>query len=195
MPAGNAKARNAGLHKALSHPVRYRILSTLDGGRVASPAELSQEFGMPVANVAYHFKMLLRLDAIELVSTRPVRGTLEHFYRSIVQPAEALDEIALPPRVRGALAGNGLVEAWERVKEASGEGGLEDERSQISSSSLHLDERGQREVEAILDDAIKRVAAIQAAATKRLTKIPEDERQGQHTELALMYLMRNPKQG
>jgi DNA-binding transcriptional ArsR family regulator len=193
MRGGNAKEKSARLHKALSHPLRQQILAALDGGRVASPTELGTELGVPLGNIAYHFKMLLRLDAIELVSTKPVRGTLEHFYRAKIQPTDALDQVKLPPRVRGALAGEGLVEAWQRVTDASGEGGLEDERSQVSSSSLQLDEQGQREVEAILDDALKRVATIQTEAAKRLKKLPKAERETQQTELAVLHLVRNPK--
>jgi DNA-binding transcriptional ArsR family regulator len=194
MNGGDVKDKNARLHKALSHPLRVKILTALGAGRVASPAELASELDAPLANISYHFQMLLRLDAIELVSTKPVRGALEHFYRATLQPTDALEDVSLPPGVRSALASHGLVDAWERFGEASEEGGLEDARSQVTASSLDLDEKGRKEDEAILDKAMKRVAAIQQEATKRLEKVPEDKRDSQRTELAVVHLMRNPKQ-
>jgi DNA-binding transcriptional ArsR family regulator len=69
------------LLRALSHPLRQRILGALHD-RVASPAELSRELAEPIGNVSYHVKMLRELGAIELVRTAPVRGALEHFYRA-----------------------------------------------------------------------------------------------------------------
>jgi DNA-binding transcriptional ArsR family regulator len=69
------------LMKALSHPLRWRILETLGEGP-ASPAMIATELGEPLGNVSYHVKILLQHDAVELVETRAVRGALEHVYRA-----------------------------------------------------------------------------------------------------------------
>src|SRR5690349_11388114 len=71
-----------GLLKAISHPLRHRLLSMLDG-RTASPNELARELGMPLGRVSYHIRLLADLGAIELVDTQPRRGALEHFYRAV----------------------------------------------------------------------------------------------------------------
>jgi DNA-binding transcriptional ArsR family regulator len=68
--------------KALSHPLRVRILSIL-GARVASPTQLAEETGEPLGNVSYHVRTLAGLGLIELVSTVPRRGVLEHRYRAV----------------------------------------------------------------------------------------------------------------
>jgi DNA-binding transcriptional ArsR family regulator len=67
--------------KAMNHPVRAAVLSIL-AERISSPAEMARELDEDLSNVSYHTKQLVELECAELVSTRPVRGALEHFYRA-----------------------------------------------------------------------------------------------------------------
>src|SRR5918997_6302356 len=67
--------------KALSHPMRARILGILDE-RVASPNEISEMIDERLPNVSYHVRALLDLDCIELVDTAQRRGAIEHYYRA-----------------------------------------------------------------------------------------------------------------
>ena len=67
--------------KAMSHPLRATILRILVE-RTASPAEMARELDEELSNVSYHAKQLVEFECAELVSTRPVRGALEHFYRA-----------------------------------------------------------------------------------------------------------------
>lgn len=67
--------------KAMSHPLRAAILRII-ADRTASPAEMSRELDEELSNVSYHTKQLVEFECAELVSTRPVRGALEHFYRA-----------------------------------------------------------------------------------------------------------------
>ena len=71
------------LARATAHPLRISILEILglDGGRVLSPSDLSQELQIPLSNTNYHVTELAKGDLIELVRERPVRGATEHFYR------------------------------------------------------------------------------------------------------------------
>jgi len=77
--------------KAMNHPLRARLLRILVE-RTSSPAEMARELDEDLSNVSYHTKQLVELECAELVSTRPVRGALEHFYRaterSLVQKEE-----------------------------------------------------------------------------------------------------------
>lgn len=66
--------------KAMNHPVRAAILRIL-AERTSSPAEMARALDEDLSNVSYHTKQLVELECAELVSTRPVRGALEHFYR------------------------------------------------------------------------------------------------------------------
>lgn len=67
--------------KAMGHPLRAAILRIL-ADRTASPAEMARELDEELSNVSYHVKQLVSFECAELVSTRPVRGALEHFYRA-----------------------------------------------------------------------------------------------------------------
>jgi hypothetical protein len=87
---GNGKRRSSEsipvnwerLARATAHPLRISILEILgiDGGRVLSPSELSQELQIPLSNTNYHVTELAKADLIVLVRQRAVRGATEHFY-------------------------------------------------------------------------------------------------------------------
>lgn len=57
-----------------------------------SPAQISRELGAELGDVSYHVRQLEKLKCAELVSTRPVRGAVEHFYRAIERHLIDLDE-------------------------------------------------------------------------------------------------------
>ena len=67
--------------RALSHPVRLRILSLLTGTAMSS-AELARELGMSHAAVSFHVRTLVTAGYLELAETRSVRGGQERRYRS-----------------------------------------------------------------------------------------------------------------
>ena len=79
MAGKNQGRANQELVRALSHPVRVRILKALQG-RIASPAELSQELDQRPAVVSYHAGALVRCGCLELVHSRGRRGAVENFF-------------------------------------------------------------------------------------------------------------------
>jgi predicted transcriptional regulator len=70
------------LARATAHHLRISVLEILwiDGGRVLSPSELSQELQIPLSNTNYHVTELAKSGLIVLVRQRAVRGATEHFY-------------------------------------------------------------------------------------------------------------------
>jgi DNA-binding transcriptional ArsR family regulator len=77
----NAAGRSTqNLLVALGHPTRRRILREMNGGPPASPRELAEQMEDSLSNVSYHFRVLADAGALKLVSTRPVRGSTQHFY-------------------------------------------------------------------------------------------------------------------
>ena len=46
-----------------------------------SPREVSGALSQPLSSVSYHVRVLADCEAITLVSTKPVRGSMQHFYR------------------------------------------------------------------------------------------------------------------
>ena len=67
------------LVRALSHPIRVKILQALEG-RIASPAEISEEIDQRPGVVSYHASTLLRCGCLELVHSRGRRGAIENFF-------------------------------------------------------------------------------------------------------------------
>jgi DNA-binding transcriptional ArsR family regulator len=55
------------------------------GDGETSPSDLAEVLGRPLSNVSYHVRVLLNCGVLELVRTRQVRGSMQHFYRSLVE--------------------------------------------------------------------------------------------------------------
>lgn len=70
--------------KALGHEMRRAIMGVfvgIGGDTPVSPREVSGVLQQPLSNVSYHVRVLADCEAITLVSTKPVRGSVQHFYR------------------------------------------------------------------------------------------------------------------
>ena len=67
--------------RAMAHPMRARILATLDDGRELSPVELSRELGASLGVVSYHVRVLADAGLVELARTTARRGAIQHHYR------------------------------------------------------------------------------------------------------------------
>ena len=65
--------------EGLAHPVRLRVVLAMDGER-ASPSALAGRLGVPLGTMSYHVRCLAALGLLELVTSRPRRGALEHVY-------------------------------------------------------------------------------------------------------------------
>jgi DNA-binding transcriptional ArsR family regulator len=93
----------AKLVQVLSHPLRGRIVDALRE-RTASPSELASEFDVSLPLLSYHVTRLVEAGMLELVTTTPRRGALEHYYRAAGPPRLSEEEwAALPAALRGAL--------------------------------------------------------------------------------------------
>lgn len=82
--------------RALGHPLRRSILHEMGGGEEISPRDLSKRMVVPLANVAYHMRVLAECEAIVLVRTQPVRGSRQHFYQLALKAEWARKIVGLP---------------------------------------------------------------------------------------------------
>jgi DNA-binding transcriptional ArsR family regulator len=172
------------LVKALSHPLRVRVLQVLSE-RVASPNEIAKELDAPLGNVSYHARILLEHDCIELVDTQPRRGAIEHYYRATVRPW--LDEAswkALPAGLRRQLAGQTLQDLWADAREAGRRGAFDRSDAYVTRTLLDVDERGWEELTELMGATLERALEIQgqSAARRPEQTIP--------TELGLLFFAR-----
>lgn len=80
---------------ALRHPVRREILRAMAGEEAISPRQIASALGHPLSNVSYHVRVLADCDAVSLVGTKPVRGSMQHFYRATVEAPWARQVLGL----------------------------------------------------------------------------------------------------
>jgi DNA-binding transcriptional ArsR family regulator len=161
--------------KALSHPMRARILGILDE-RVASPNEIADMIDERLPNVSYHVRALLDLGCIELVDTAQRRGAIEHYYRAVVRPFFSdRDWKRLPRSGRQAISDAALQIIWDDVSAALKAGSFERRSDRhLSHNDVVLDEQGWKDVAKLLNGMIAEVERIASASAGRVKKTGED---------------------
>lgn len=172
------------LAKALAHPLRVRIIASLQRG-ISSPNQLAQELGEPLGNVSYHVKTLLEYDCVELVKTEPRRGAVEHFYRATERAFFSdSDWDNIPASARKGISGAMLSAIGHDTTEALTAGTLDGrDESHLSHTALTVDEEGWNDVAKLLEETLKKALKIQSESTKRLGK----KGKGIDAKLALLY--------
>ncbi len=69
--------------KAMGHPQRRKVMAAIAGqenAKAISPVEISKQLEVPLTDVSYHVRVLVRCKAIALTRTKQVRGSQQHFY-------------------------------------------------------------------------------------------------------------------
>jgi DNA-binding transcriptional ArsR family regulator len=170
--------------KALSHPMRARILVILNE-RVASPNEIAETIHERLPNVSYHVRALLDLGCIELVDTAQRRGAIEHYYRAVVRPFFTdSDWKRIPRSGRQAISDTVLQVIWEDVSEAVNAGTFDARPDRyLTHSPMLLDEEGWAELNRVLTKAYADAEKIESQSARRLKKSKEA---GVPTKVVLM---------
>jgi DNA-binding transcriptional ArsR family regulator len=79
----NGNGSTQKLITALGHPTRREIVRQLLSEQAPlSPRQLTERIDESLSTVSYHFRILADAGVAKLVSTRPVRGSTEHFYEA-----------------------------------------------------------------------------------------------------------------
>src|SRR4051812_19996584 len=156
--------------KAMSHPLRVRILALLDE-RTASPVELAGWLGATLGTTAYHVRTLERMGLIELVRKTRVRGAIEHHYRSKDRPRVS-DEAwaAAPPIAKEAAVSSSLQTIDTYARAASAAGGFDDGNAHLTRTALRLDARGFHELSRACQRLLAQVDRIESAARQRMSR-------------------------
>ena len=172
--------------KAMSHPLRVRILALLDE-RTASPVELAGWLGATLGTTAYHVRTLERMGLIELVRETRVRGAVEHHYRSKERPRVS-DEAwaAAPPIAKQVAVSSSLqtIDAYARA--ASAAGGFDHGNSHLTRTVLRLDARGWNELSRACSRLLAQVDRIEEAADERIERNPHT---GETSDVALVIML------
>jgi len=180
------------LHKALSHPLRQRILQQLVERGSASPKQIAGALEEPLGNVSYHVKMLREFDCVELVDTRQRRGAIEHFYRATSRAWLDDEQWArLPVPLRRQTVGRTLTELFEHAVAASEAGGFDHPEIHVSRTYLDVDETGWTELVAILGEVLESTMRITAESAARRAEGDSAE-EPIRSELGIIHFRRPP---
>jgi DNA-binding transcriptional ArsR family regulator len=162
------------LVKALAHPLRVQILSTLED-RIASPSDLATELGAPLGNVSYHVRTLADLGLVKLVKRRTRRGAVEHYYQARGRAQVTNRAWAqVPGVVKRSMVAVALEQAVDQAGAAAAAGGFDHEDTNLSRQSVQLDKEGFGELSAAVGRLHEELAAIQERSTARLQKADDD---------------------
>ena len=184
MPPTDDPAIDQRIMKALSHPLRVRMLTLLNQ-KVASPSELADELDEPLGNVSYHMRFLADLNMVELVRTEPRRGAVEHYYQALEPPLISDEDwIQLPVALRRSLSDSTLGDIARDLRGAAKAGGFDRDNMHLSRSALRLDQQAWDELSALLGEVQERARELQEQSNKRREQSDDDG--GIPTALVLM---------
>jgi DNA-binding transcriptional ArsR family regulator len=157
------------LVKGLAHPLR--VLEA----RVASPSEIAEEIGAPLGNVSYHVRFLARVGLIELTSTKPRRGAVEHYYRAVGRVSVTDQAWAqVPDVVKNGMISATLDQAGRAISAAAAGGGFDRGDAVVARREMVLDEQGFAQFATELNGLLERVKEIERESAERLQATPDD---------------------
>ena len=161
--------------KAMSHPLRVRILAMLDE-RKASPNQLAGWLGASLGTVAYHVRTLEQLGLIDLVDETRVRGAVEHHYRAKARPTVTADGWAqAPPIAKQAAVGSSLDLIGEYARASAAAGGFDRPEAHLSRTLIRLDAKGFAQLSKACDKLLEQAEKIEVSAAERIAKDPHAE--------------------
>lgn len=140
-----------------------------------SPSEFQRQRAEILSGVAYHFRELEKLGCLELIDTRQVRGSTEHFYQAS-ERAWITDEgwAALPPVLRTGLDVT-VYRTWiEQVAGAIESGTMEAQPDRYFTwTEVLLDHQGWTRIMGKLGDLLGELKTEEANAVERMAESGE----------------------
>jgi DNA-binding transcriptional ArsR family regulator len=153
--------------KALSHPLRVRILAILEE-RTSSPLELSRILRAELGVVSYHVRTLYRLGLISLERETKVRGATQRHYRARERPRVSNEAWSkAPPMAKQAAIDAALQQIDDYARRANGAGGFDRADAHITRTALRLDRQGWERLAEVLMSTLREVAEIEEDMTER----------------------------
>jgi DNA-binding transcriptional ArsR family regulator len=153
---------------AVGHRIRIEILAILNEG-VRTPDELARLTHQPLTRVGHHIKELLEDGSIELAYLKPVRNTVQHYYRAVEVAFHSDDEVtAMPPEARQAIIGVTLQAVMAEALAAFWAGKMvEDPRVWLSWRWFNVDMQGREDIADEQARSWARVQEIEAESAAR----------------------------
>jgi DNA-binding transcriptional ArsR family regulator len=175
------------LAKALSHPLRARILTALEN-RTASPSQLADDLDTSLGVISYHVRQLHGLGFLRLVKRVPRRGAVEHYYTTVAGPRISTEAWETAPAVvKQAVLGSTLREIGTQASAAAEAGGFESQDAHLSRSPVTVDSQGFKQLADELEALVTRIERIAAESQKRLGRDGGDDARSAAVALMLFH--------
>jgi DNA-binding transcriptional ArsR family regulator len=161
--------------KAVSHPLRVRILAALNETEMGPGEFTRRNPDVDLREASRHFRRLRDLECVELIGRRPGRGR-EQLYRAV---RRAMFDFgaweAVPPDKRRGVTGEALSTFMRRVGQAA-EAGTLDRREErwVTWTALKYDEQGWGEFLESLEAAFDRSLQLGVDAPLRMRETDEE---------------------
>jgi DNA-binding transcriptional ArsR family regulator len=155
------------LRKVFAQAVRAEILERI-GKRPSSARDLVEATGEPLSKMTYHLSVLHQAGCIRPVGPHIDADPGERVYEVFSLASEA-PRLPLSDAIRDQAISSVLLRIVDHGRAALEAGTLGTEATRLSCVSILLDEQGQREAQAILDEAAARLAATRSATARRLS--------------------------
>jgi hypothetical protein len=172
----NNRSASVMMGRALSHPLRVRILMTMNAPvRKLSPSGFSEEADCSLGVASYHFRQLQKAGCIEITETVQRRGATEHIYLPVKKVmAWTREWELLGSAVKQNLAATALSGAVEVIGEAVDEGTFEALPDSILAwDVMQVDMKGWEKAHDILERALTELIAVGEECKERVAELPE----------------------
>jgi DNA-binding transcriptional ArsR family regulator len=171
--------------EVLHHPWRVRILEVLserdmscaqvvDEGWIPELAEFDRSIA--ISKLAYHFRALRRVGAIEVVAENPRRGSTELVCRGRARAYFSTEEWNELPRATRRMISRTVLQGLMARAEGALMHDTFDERidRHLVWAPMELDEQGWSEMATLLDGVVEAAAHIKKEANARLQESGEE---------------------
>ncbi len=167
-PENQQEADEIRIARALSHPLRVRILTELNR-RDASPSEISLAWGKEVAGIAYHCRVLEKAGMVEVVKSEPIRGSVKHTFRAVQRMYYSTDAWeAIPKSARSDFSALALDALGGRASHAVSAGTFDSRTDRhLNVSTFEVDEVGWQRIHDLLDGVERAMLEVEEETRNR----------------------------
>lgn len=160
------------LAAVLSHPIRVRCFVALNE-RTASATQLMRAWGLrDVGLVSHHIRILEKIGIVEEVGNRPVRGSLERFYRATARPIVFEEDFAKMSLEERSRFTRYILQLFVTDAALAVDQGTYDERTNraIMRMPMTVDQEGFDELAQEELESYERRLAIEARSSARMAE-------------------------
>lgn len=159
---------------AIGHKTRVNILIALNEG-IYTAAQLAQIVGQPQNNVANHLRKMLDDGSIEIAKEERKSNFVVYWYKAVELSCYSQEEAeAMTPVQQQMTVGAIVQSATAELFAALYAGKLRNPRSVLFWHWYHMDQQGQKDLEAENVRYLERVREIEAESTNRRADSGED---------------------